>query len=87
MTPLGYYLWGAVKDKRYADKPKTIEALKDNVREAIGTIQLHTIDNVLQNWNDCVVSNKIENKRNLGKYSIVFFKAFCKKKRYMADPV
>ena len=43
---LGYYLWGAVKDKCYADKPEKIDALKDNIREAIGEIQLHTNDNV-----------------------------------------
>ena len=54
LTPLDYYLWGAVKDKCYADKPKTIDALKDNIREAIGEIQLHTIDNVLKNWIDHV---------------------------------
>ena len=33
LTPLVYYLWGPVKDKCYADKPETIEALKDNIRE------------------------------------------------------
>ena len=55
LTPLDYYLWGAVKDKCYADKPKTIDVLKDNIREAIGEIQLHTIDNVLKNWTDRVV--------------------------------
>ena len=38
--------------KRYADKPETFDALKDNIREAIGEIQLHTIDNVLKNWTD-----------------------------------
>ena len=48
-TPLDYYLWGAVKDECYADKPETINALKDNIREAIGEIQLHTIDKVLKN--------------------------------------
>ena len=47
LTPLEYYLWGAVKDKCYADKPETIDALKEHIREAIGEIQLHTIDNVL----------------------------------------
>ena len=52
MTPLDYYLWGAVKDKCYADKPETIDALKDNIREAISEIQLHTIDNMLKNWTD-----------------------------------
>ena len=48
-TPLNYYLWGAVKDKCYTDKPETIDALKDNICEAIGKIQLHTIDRVLKN--------------------------------------
>ena len=47
LTPLDYYLWGAVKDKFYADKPETIDALKDNIRKAIGEIQLHTINNAL----------------------------------------
>ena len=47
LTPLDYYLWGAVKDK-----PETIDVLKDNIREAIGEIQLHTIDNVLKYWTD-----------------------------------
>ena len=48
-TQLDYYLWGAVKDKCYSDKPETIDALKDNIREAIGEIHLHTIDNVVKN--------------------------------------
>ena len=52
MTPLDYYLWGAVTDKYYADKPETIDALKHNIREAIGEIQLIIIDNVLKNWTD-----------------------------------
>ena len=38
LTPLDYYLWAAVKDKCYADKTETIDALKDNIREAIGEI-------------------------------------------------
>ena len=54
LTPLDYYLWGAVKDKCYADKPETIDALKDNIREAINERQLHTIDNVLKNLTDRV---------------------------------
>ena len=52
LTPLDY--WGAVKDKCYANKPENIDALKDNIREAIGEIKLHTIDNVLKNWTDRV---------------------------------
>ena len=54
MTMLDYYLKGAVKDKCYADKLEIIDALKDNICEAIGEIQLHTIDNVLKNWTDLV---------------------------------
>ena len=54
LTPFNHYFWGAVKDKCYANKPQTIDALKDNIREAIGEIQLHTIDIMLKNWTDCV---------------------------------
>ena len=46
------YEWRAVKEKCYADKPEIIYVLKHNIREAIGEIQLHTIDNVLKNWTD-----------------------------------
>ena len=52
LTLLDYYLWSAVKDMCYADNPETIDTLKDNFREDIGEIQLHTIDNVLKNWID-----------------------------------
>ena len=38
LTPLDYYLWGAVKGKCYADKPETIDTLKDNIREPIDKI-------------------------------------------------
>ena len=38
LTPLDYYLWRGVKDKYYTDKPETIDALKYNMREAIGEI-------------------------------------------------
>ena len=54
LTPLDYYLWDSVKDKCYADKSQTIDALKNNIREAVGEIKLHTIDNVLKNWTDRV---------------------------------
>ena len=39
-------------DKYYADKPEIIDALKHNIHEAIGEMQLHTIANVLKNWTD-----------------------------------
>ena len=49
LTPFDYYLLGAIKDKCYADKPETIEALKGNIRKVIDKIQLLTIDNMLKN--------------------------------------
>ena len=94
-------MWGAAKDKCYADKLETIDALKDNIREAIDEIQLHTID-VLKNWTGrvgyCMDSrgsqlNEIifhiltgrivlsNAKRNLTKYSVIFFKVFFPKKK------
>ena len=54
LTPLDYNLWGADKDKRYANKPETIGALKHNIREAVGEMQLHTIDNVVKNWTQII---------------------------------
>ena len=71
MTPLDYYLWGAVK----ADKPEAIGALKDNIREAIGEIQLQTIDNVLKNWTYRVG------------YSMASRGSPLNGKRYLAHPV
>ena len=38
LTPLDYYLWGAVKDNCYTEKPETIDALKDNICVAVGEI-------------------------------------------------
>ena len=43
LTPWDYYLWGAVKDKCYADKPETIDALKDNILEVIICFKLGPI--------------------------------------------
>ena len=71
LTLLGYYLWGAVKDKCYTDKPETIDALKDNIGEAIGEIQLHTIDNVLKNWTDRVGYYMASRGNNLNE--IIFY--------------
>ena len=50
LTSLDYYLRGVVKDMCYADKLETTDGLKNNIREAIGEIQMHLIDDVLKNW-------------------------------------
>ena len=59
MTSLDYYLRGAIRAKCYVVKisvtpSETVDALKDNICEAIGEIQLHTVDNVLKNFSDTV---------------------------------
>ena len=38
--------WTIICYQCYAAKPETIDALKDNIREAIAEIQLNTVDNV-----------------------------------------
>ena len=85
LIPLYYYLWGDVKGKCYADKLETIDALKDNIREAIGEIQLHTIVNVLKNDPDlvgyCIAiamytpydRNKNKKRRNKKNFFLLFF--------------
>lgn len=50
LTPLDYYLWGAVKDKCYANNPESIDVLKNEIRVAIADIRAETIKNVLKNW-------------------------------------
>ena len=50
LTPLDYYVWGAVKDKCYANNPETIQDLKDEIQTAIADIRPETIENVLKNW-------------------------------------
>ena len=87
LTPLDYYLWGAVKDKCHADKPERIDALKDNIREAIGKIKLHTIDNVLKNSTDRVGYCMASRGSHFKIFSSFFLKHFPQKKRYLAYPI
>ena len=42
--------------------------LKNNIREAFGEIQLHSIDNVLKNWTDRVGYCMASRGRNLNKF-------------------
>ncbi|GFS49217.1 transposase [Trichonephila clavipes] len=39
LTPLDYFLWGYVKSLVYADKPQTLDHLKDNIRRVIADIR------------------------------------------------
>ena len=51
-------MWGAIQDNYYGDNPETVDALKNNIREAF--VEMCLIDNMLKNWTDrvgyCMVS-------------------------------
>ena len=44
-----FFLWGYLKSKVYASKPKTIEGLKCNIRAEIAAITPEMLANVMQN--------------------------------------
>ena len=52
LTPLDYFLWGAVKDKCYVHHPETIDHFKANIRDAIDEIRPQTLGKVLENCSD-----------------------------------
>ena len=52
LTPLDYFMRGAVKDKCYANHLQTIEALKHEIEGAIHGIEAQIIENVQKNWVD-----------------------------------
>ena len=49
LTPLNYFLWGAVKDKVHANHSPLIEALKHEIEVVIHGIEAQTIENVQKN--------------------------------------
>ena len=38
LSPPDFFLWGALKGKAYANKPRTIQELENNIRREIGAI-------------------------------------------------
>ena len=38
LTPPDFFLWGYLKSKVYVNKPRTVEELKENIREEIAAI-------------------------------------------------
>ncbi|GFY03050.1 uncharacterized protein TNCV_980551 [Trichonephila clavipes] len=49
LTPLDYFLWGYVKSLVYANKPQTLDHLKDNIRRVIADIRSQTLEKVIEN--------------------------------------
>ncbi|GFT76815.1 uncharacterized protein TNCV_1419451 [Trichonephila clavipes] len=50
LTPLDYFLWGYVKSSVYADKPQTLDHLKDNIRRVTTDIRPQMLEKVIENW-------------------------------------
>lgn len=52
LNPLDYFLWGYVKNVVYKDKPRTLDILKDRIRNVIRNISPETVENVQQEFID-----------------------------------
>ncbi|GFV75700.1 DUF4817 domain-containing protein [Trichonephila clavipes] len=50
LTPLDKFLWGYVKSLVYADKPKMVDHLEDNIRRVIADIRPQMMEKVFENW-------------------------------------
>ncbi|CAK9811660.1 Transposable element Tc3 transposase [Anthophora quadrimaculata] len=50
LTPLDFFLWGFLKSKVYANNPKTIDELKNNITAAINEVEFQLCENVMENW-------------------------------------
>ncbi|CAK9796118.1 hypothetical protein ANTQUA_LOCUS625 [Anthophora quadrimaculata] len=45
-----FFLWGFLKSKVYANNPKTIDELKNNITATINEIEFQLCENVMENW-------------------------------------
>ena len=49
LTPPDFFLWGYLKSKVYVNKPRTLEDLKDNIREEIAAIPAEMLAKTMEN--------------------------------------
>ena len=49
LTPPDFFLWGYLKGKVYSEQPKTLRALKRNIRREIAAISTETLKKVMEN--------------------------------------
>jgi len=48
-TPADFFLWGLLKGKVYKNTPRTIEQLKDDIRQEIQAVNADNLGKVFQN--------------------------------------
>ena len=49
LTPADFFLWGLSKGKVYKNTPRTLEQLKDTIRQEIQAVNVDTLGKVFQN--------------------------------------
>jgi len=49
LTPVDFFLWGLLKGKVYKNTARTIEQLKDAIRQEIQAVNVDTLGKVFQN--------------------------------------
>jgi len=47
--PADFFLWGPLKGKVYKNTPRTIEQIKDAIRQEIQAVNIDTLGKVFQN--------------------------------------
>ena len=50
LTPLDFFLWGHIKSLVYANKPATLDDLKDNIQREIAIFPVEMCARVVENW-------------------------------------
>ena len=50
LTPLDFSLWGHIKSLVYANKPATLDDLKDNIEREIANVPVEMCVRVVENW-------------------------------------
>ncbi len=50
LTPTDFFLWGALKEKRYANSRSSVQGLEDLTRSQIQNISHETLEKVFQNF-------------------------------------
>ena len=50
LTPLDFFLWGHMKSLVYANKPATLDDLKDNIQREIANVSVKMCARVVENW-------------------------------------
>jgi hypothetical protein len=70
LTPCGYFLWGYLKSIVYNDRSRTLDHLKNNIRQAIANIPVNMLESVERNFRSRLPQCIDNNGRHL--HDIVF---------------